>query len=107
MRLHLLAALFVAPLCACATGPSSTWATPQAPGAATAVAVGEMPLFIASKITICLARTPLLGPAAITSAIVPFSDSKDGSGVGYFTNNAQADCGPPYYITASQVSNEP
>jgi hypothetical protein len=39
--------------------------------------------------------------------VVPFSNSKEGSGDSYFWNNAAADCGPPYLVTPSQVSNEP
>ena len=106
MRPHLLAALVLAPLCACSFGPGGTVATPTGP-AATGVAVAETPLLVASKIPTCIARTALLGPAALASMIVPFSKSKEGSGTSYFTNNAEADCGPPYFVTSSQVSTEP
>lgn len=106
MKWHVLAALVMAPLCACATGPGGTWATPQGP-AATGVAVAETPLLMASKVPVCIARTALLGPAAIASAIVPFSKSKEGSGVDYFSANAQADCSGPYIVTPAAVSNEP
>jgi hypothetical protein len=106
MRLHLMAALLMAPLCACATGPGGTWATPREPGA-TAVAAVEGPVFHAFKAPVCLLRTPALIPGASASAIVPFSKSKEGSGVDYLTNNAVADCGPPYWVTSAQVSNEP
>ena len=106
MRMHLLAALFVAPLAAFAFGPGGTYATPQEP-AATVVATVENPVMHAFKAPVCLLRTPAIIPSAIASAIVPFSKSKEGSGVQYFTANAVADCGPPYWITSSQVSNEP
>jgi hypothetical protein len=106
MRSHLLAALVLAPLCACSMGPGSTYATPTGP-AATGVAVAETPLLMAFKVPVCLARTPLLLPATLASAIVPFSKSKEGSGGDYIANNAQADCGPPYIVTPSQVSTEP
>ena len=46
-------------------------------------------------------------PGTIASWIVPFSNSKEGSGDSYFYNNAAADCGPPYIVTPAQVSNEP
>jgi hypothetical protein len=106
MRMHLMAALLVAPLCACATGPGGTWATPTGTGATVAATI-ENPVYHAFKVPVCLLRTPALLPSALASAIVPFSKSKEGSGVDYFTNNAVADCGPPYWITAAQVANEP
>jgi len=106
MRLHVLAALIGAPLCACAMGPGGTWATPQEPGA-TVVAAIETPLYDAFKVPVCLLRTPALLPATLASAIVPFSKSKEGSGGQYLGSNAVADCGPPYMVTSSQVSNEP
>jgi hypothetical protein len=107
MRPHLLAAVILAPLCACSSfGPGNTVATPTGP-AATAVAVAESPLLIASKVPTCIGRTLLLGPAALASMVVPFSNSKEGSGTSYFTNNAETDCGPPYVVTPSQVSTEP
>src|ERR1700733_7502488 len=106
MRLHVLAALFVAPLCACSFGPGGTWATPQEP-AATGVAVVETPVYHAFKVPVCLLRTPLLLPAALASSIVPFSKSKEGSGGDYLANNAQADCGPPYMVTPNEVATEP
>src|ERR1700727_2602140 len=104
MRSYLLAALVLAPLCACSMGPGGTYATPTGP-AATGVAVAETPLLMAFRVPVCLARTPLLLPAALASAVVPFSHTKEGSGVDYFSNNAQADCGPPYIVTPAQVSN--
>jgi hypothetical protein len=106
MKLHLAAALLLAPLCACTTGPGGTWATPTGPGA-TVVAAIETPLLHAFKAPTCLLRTPALLPSTLASWIVPFSNSKEGSGDSYFYNNAAADCGPPYLITSSQVSNEP
>jgi hypothetical protein len=106
MRMHFMAALFVAPLCACATGPGGTWATPAGTGA-TVVAAVESPVYFAFKGPVCLLRTPALIPSVIASSIVPFSKSKEGSSVDYFTTNAVADCGPPYMVTPSQVSNEP
>jgi hypothetical protein len=106
MRLHVVAALLVAPLCACATGPGGTWATPTGTGA-TVVAAIETPLYFAFKAPVCMLRTPALIPSAVASAIVPFSKSREGSGVDYFSNNAVADCGPPYMVTPAQVSNEP
>lgn len=105
-RLHLVAALLAAPLCACATGPGGTWATPTGTGA-TVVAAIENPLYHAFKVPVCLLRTPALLPATIASAIVPFSNSKDGTGGAYFQSNAQADCGPPYWVTPSEVASEP
>jgi hypothetical protein len=106
MKMHLVAALLVAPLCACATGPGGTWATPTGTGA-TVVAAVETPVYFAFKAPVCLLRTPALIPSTIASAIVPFSKSKEGSGGDYFTNNAIADCGSPYMVTPAQVSNEP
>lgn len=106
MKMHFLAALFVAPLCACATGPGGTWATPTGTGA-TVVAVAENPLYHAFKVPVCLLRTPAAVPSAIASAIVPFSNSKEGSGIDYFNSNAVANCGSPYWVTPSQVSTEP
>jgi hypothetical protein len=106
MRLHLLAAMLAAPLCACATGPGGTWATPTGAGA-TVVAAIETPIYFAMKAPVCLLRTPALVPGALASAVVPFSNSKEGTGGAYFLNNAQADCGPPYMVTPSQVSTEP
>jgi hypothetical protein len=106
MRPHLLAALILAPLCACSMGPGGTYATPTGP-AATGVAVVETPLLMAFKVPVCVLRTPLLLPGALASAVVPFSNSKEGSGVDYLSSNAQADCGPPYIVTAAQVSGEP
>ena len=106
MKMHLIATLLVAPLCACATGPGGTWATPTGTGA-TVVAVAETPVYDAFKVPVCVLRTPALIPSAIASAIIPFSKSKEGSGVDYFSNNAVADCGPPYWVSPSQVSNEP
>jgi hypothetical protein len=106
MRLHVLAALIAAPLSACAMGPGGTWATPQEPGA-TVVAAIETPLYVAFKVPVCLLRTPAALLPTAASAAVPFSKSKEGSGGAYFTNNAVANCGPPYWVTPSQVSNEP
>ncbi|HEY1503825.1 MAG TPA: hypothetical protein VGF92_05965 [Stellaceae bacterium] len=106
MRMHIFATLFVAPLCACATGPGGTWATPTGTGA-TVVAAVESPLYFAFKGPVCVLRTPALIPSAIASAVVPFAKSKEGSGVDYLSNNAVADCGPPYWVSPSQVSNEP
>ena len=106
MRPHVLAVLLVAPLGACATGPGGTYATPTGP-AATAVAVAESPAYVGLKVVTCLGRTPLLLPGAIASTVVPFSQSKEGTGMDYFAANAQADCGPPYWVTAAQVSTEP
>jgi hypothetical protein len=106
MRRHLFAAVLLAPLCACSFGPGGTWATPQQP-AATGVAVVESPVYMAFKVPVCLLRTPLLLPAALASSIVPFSKSKEGTGSAYLASNAQADCGPPYTVTSSQVANEP
>ncbi|HEY3917697.1 MAG TPA: hypothetical protein VGL83_07875 [Stellaceae bacterium] len=106
MKPHVLAILLLTPLGACAMGPGGTYATPTGP-AATVVAAAETPLFIASKITTCLGRTPLLLPGAAASTVVPFSKSKEGSGGDYLATNAQADCGPPYWVTAAQVSSEP
>jgi hypothetical protein len=107
MRPHLLAALALAPLCACSfASPGNTYMTPTGP-AATGVAVVESPVLMAFKVPVCIARTAVLGPVAIASAIVPFSNSKEGSGMTYAANNAQADCGPPYYVTSSQVTSEP
>jgi|SRR6185437_12518528 hypothetical protein len=106
MRLHLVAALLMAPLCACASGPGGTWATPTGTGAVVAAGI-ETPLYAAFKVPVCVARTPLLIPGTIASWIVPFSNSKEGSGDSYFYNNAAADCGPPYMVTPAQVSNEP
>lgn len=106
MKLHVFAALFMAPLCACATGPGGTWATPTGTGATVAATI-ENPIYHAFKVPVCLLRTPALLPGALASAIVPFSKSKEGSGDSYFYNNAAANCGPPYWITADQVANEP
>lgn len=106
MKLRLIAVLLMAPLGACAMGPGGTYATPTGP-AATGVAVAETPMLLAFRVPVCLARTPLLLPAALASAVVPFSNSKEGSGVAYLSNNAQADCGPPYVVTPAQVSTEP
>jgi len=106
MRLHVIAALLVAPLCACATGPGGTWATPTGTGA-TVVAAVETPALFAFRSPVCLLRTPALIPSTVASWIVPFSNSKEGSGDSYFLNNAVADCGPPYMVTPAQVSNEP
>jgi hypothetical protein len=106
MRLHVLAALLVAPLCACSFGPGGTWATPQEP-AATGVAVVETPVYLAYKLPVCLLRTPLLLPATLASSVVPFSKSKEGTGGAYLSNNAQSDCGPPYTVTPNEVATEP
>jgi len=106
MRLHLVAALLMAPLCACASGPGGTWATPTGTGA-TVVAALETPALFAFRAPVCLLRTPALLPSTFASWIVPFSNSKEGSGDSYFLTNAVADCGPPYMVTPAQVSNEP
>jgi hypothetical protein len=106
MRMHFMAALLVAPLCACAAGPGGTWATPTGTGA-TVVAAVESPVYAAFKVPVCVLRTPALIPSAIASAIVPFSKSKEGTGGEYLATNAAADCGPPYWVSPSQVSNEP
>jgi hypothetical protein len=71
------------------------------------VAAVESPVYFAFKAPVCLLRTPALLPSTLASAIVPFSKSKEGSGGDYFVNNAVADCGPPYWVTPAQVSNEP
>ena len=57
-------------------------------------------MLMAFKVPVCLARTPLLLPAALASAVVPFTHTKEGSGVDYLSSNAQADCGPPYVVTS-------
>lgn len=106
MKIQLLAALVLAPLCACGNNPATTWATPPEPGT-TAVAVAESPLALAMRVTTCVARTPLLLVPAAASAIVPFSKSKEGSGGQYLATNAQADCGPPYIVTPNTVATEP
>lgn len=106
MRRHVFAAIALAPLCACSFGPGGTWATPQQPGA-TAVAVAESPVALAFRVVTCVARTPLLIVPATASAIVPFSKSKEGSGGQYLASNAQDDCGQPYIVTPSAVTNEP
>lgn len=106
MRPHILAVLLLAPLGACATGPGGTYATPTGP-AATAVAVAESPAYAGFKTVTCLGRTPLLLPGALASAVVPFSKSKDGTGMDYLVTNAQADCTPPYWVTPAEVSSEP
>lgn len=106
MKRHILAAIAMAPLCACSFGPGGTWATPQPPAAGVVAGV-ESPVALAMRITTCVARTPLLIVPAAASAIVPFSKAKDGSGGQYLARNAQADCGPPYIVTPSEVANEP
>src|SRR5581483_197742 len=106
MKQHILAAIALAPLCACSFGPGGTWATPQQPGA-TVVAVAESPAALAFRVVTCAARTPLLVVPAAASAIVPFSKSKAGSGGQYLASNAQDDCGPPYIVTPSVVATEP
>jgi hypothetical protein len=106
MKLHLMAALLVAPLCACSYGPNGTWASPSGTGS-TVVAAAETPVYFAFKAPVCVLRTPALIPATLASMVVPFSKSKEGSGADYLSNNAMADCGPPYMVTPSQVSNEP
>lgn len=104
--LHVIAILLAAPLCACATGPGGTYATPRQP-AATAVAAVETPFHMAFKLATCIARTPLLLPGTVASAIVPFSGSNQPSGGAYFVANARADCGGSYVVTPSQVATEP
>jgi hypothetical protein len=106
MKFRLLAAVVMAPLCACGSNPATTWATPPEPGA-TAVAVAESPLALAMRVTTCVARTPFLLVPAAASAIVPFSKSKEGSGGQYLAANAQADCGAPYIVTPNEVATEP
>ncbi|HVA12988.1 MAG TPA: hypothetical protein VNF99_07050 [Stellaceae bacterium] len=106
MRRYLLAALLLAPLGACA-GNSGNAAGTAPTGTDTAVAAAETPLLMAFRVPVCIARTAVLFPVAIASAIVPFSKSKEGSGVEYWTTNAKADCGPPYVVTPAQVSTEP
>lgn len=101
-----MAVLLAAPLAACATGPGGTWATPTGTGA-TVVAAIEAPIYFAMKAPVCLLRTPALLPATLASAVVPFSASKDGTGGAYFQSNAQANCGPPYIVTPSEVASEP
>jgi hypothetical protein len=62
---------------------------------------------MAFKVPTCFVRTTLLMPAALVSTIVPFSNSKEGTGGDYLASNGKANCGPPYIVTPTQVSNEP
>ena len=90
MNLRPLAILLMLPLWACASQPG---------GDKTALTVIETPFRVAFKLPGCLAAAPILGPAAIASSVVPFQDSKEGSGMTYFQNGMTAACGGSWVAT--------
>jgi hypothetical protein len=115
MKLRPLAILLTIPLWACASqpdsgaGPASAPAQPAAQSGSTAPAepsttakvVGILvtPLHLIFEVPICVGATPLLGPGAIASAIVPFKDNSKGSGSTLLANDVKEACGPPYVVT--------
>ncbi len=92
MNLRPLAILLMLPLWACASQPGG--GTDK-----TALTVLETPFPVAFKLPGCLAAAPILGPAAIASSIVPFDESKEGSGMTYFQNGMNAACGGSWVAT--------
>lgn len=95
MKFRVLAVLLAFPLWACADKPGDPGAA-SGP-ASTAIGVAETPLLLASRVTLCLATPPLLGPGAIASAVVPFKGgSEEPSGWELFKKNVADACGPPY-----------
>ena len=91
MNLRPLAILLTLPLFACASQPGG--------GGMTTAHVIETPFYAAFKLPGCLAAAPILGPAAIASAIVPFQDSKEGNGWTYLQNGVNDACGGPWTAT--------
>jgi hypothetical protein len=85
MNLRPLAILLTLPLWACSN-----------PGANTALKVVETPIYAAFKTAGCVASGPIMAPAALASAVVPFKDSKNGSGFDYLSNGVSEACNPPW-----------
>jgi hypothetical protein len=83
MKFRVLAVLVTLPLWACADKPGDSGAASSP--TATAIGLAETPLLLASRITLCLATPPLLGPGAIASAAIPL-----------FKKGVADACGPPY-----------
>lgn len=95
MKCRVWAVLLTLPLWACADKPGDP-GTASGP-AATAIGVAETPLLLASRITLCLATPPLLGPGAIASAAIPFEGApQESTGWELFKKGVADACGPPY-----------
>jgi len=95
MKFRVLAVLLTLPVWACADKPSDPGAT-SGP-ATTVIGVVETPLLLASRVTVCLATPPILGPGAIASAVVPFKGGADEpTGWELFKKDVADACGPPY-----------
>src|SRR5689334_14766090 len=95
MKFSLLAVLLTVPLIGCADQPGD--AKVASNPAATAIGIAETPLLLASRITLCLATPPLLGPGAIASAAVPFDGApQEPTGWEMFKKGVADACGPPY-----------
>jgi hypothetical protein len=95
MKYRALAILLALPLWACADKPGAS-GTASSP-ATTAIGVAETPLLLASRITLCLATPPLLGPGAIASAAIPFEGApQEPTGWELFKKGVADACGPPY-----------
>ncbi|MGH7035510.1 MAG: hypothetical protein ACREFL_17390 [Stellaceae bacterium] len=95
MKFRALAVLLALPLWACADKPGDSGAA-SGP-AATAIGIAETPLLLASRITLCLATPPLLGPGAIASAAIPFEGApQEPTGWELFKKGVADACGPPY-----------
>lgn len=95
MNVRILAVLLAFPLWACADKPGDPDAASTP--ANTALSVAETPLLLASRITLCLATPPLLGPGAIASAAIPFEQaSQEPTGWEMFKKGVADACGPPY-----------
>ncbi len=85
MNLRPLAILLTLPLWAC-SNPDGTMA----------LKVVETPVYAVFKTVQCVAAGPILAPAALVSAVVPFKDSKNGSGVDYIAGGVSDACNPPW-----------
>jgi hypothetical protein len=95
MKYRALAILLAVPLWACADKPGDSGAA-RSP-ATTAIGIAETPLLLASRITLCLATPPLLGPGAIASAAIPFEGApQEPTGWELFKKGVADACGPPY-----------
>jgi hypothetical protein len=97
MKLRQFAILLAMPLWACASQPSGTAAASG--NAPTTLSMLGTPIYVAFKIPGCLAAAPILGPQAIASSVVPFSDPKAANGWQYFSNGVTEACGGSWVAT--------
>ena len=100
MKLRTLAILLAAPLCACASQPSGSDA--NAPGPVkTGVAYAVTPIMIGFKIPQCGLAAPIMAPAALISAVIPFKNGP--SGWEYLKDGVVEGCGQPYVANPKTI----